>query len=182
MLATRPKQPHHLVRRSGIGTPCTLPGKREPRDVAAGFRICAAVPRKEYSPVIEKVPAGDAIDPGANEITPLSKSSNGGMLFTLRGRRSKRGFDERRVFIRQKGVIYNVPPPQDRKKCLGSCWIACAMRAISTELLKKRQGSLKFLLNDSAIAFFPASQQHRDVKLEGLSYEDDYRGNALRFG
>jgi hypothetical protein len=53
------------------------------------------------------------------------------------------------------------------------------MRAISTELLKERKGTLKFLLNDSAIAFFPAAQQHRDMKLEGLSYEDDYRGNAL---
>jgi hypothetical protein len=53
------------------------------------------------------------------------------------------------------------------------------MRAISTELLKERKGNLKFLLNDSAIVFFPASQQHRDMKLEGLSYEDDYRGNAL---
>ena len=38
---------------------------------------------------------------------------------------------------------------------------------------------MKFLLNDSAIAFFSASQQHRDMKVEGLSYEDDYRGNAL---
>jgi hypothetical protein len=53
------------------------------------------------------------------------------------------------------------------------------MRAISTELLKDRKGTLKFLLNDSAIAFFPATQQHRDMKWEGLSYEDDYRGNAL---
>lgn len=53
------------------------------------------------------------------------------------------------------------------------------IRAISTELLKHRIGSVKFLLNDSAIAFFPAAQQHRDIKLEGLSYEDDYRGKAL---
>src|ERR1041385_4735625 len=53
------------------------------------------------------------------------------------------------------------------------------IRAISTDLLKERKGSLKFLLNDSVIAFFPATQQHRDLKLEGLSYEDDYRGNAL---
>jgi hypothetical protein len=53
------------------------------------------------------------------------------------------------------------------------------MRAISADLLKERTGSLKFLLNDSAIAFFPATQQHRDMKLEGFSYEDDYRGNAL---
>jgi hypothetical protein len=54
-----------------------------------------------------------------------------------------------------------------------------AMRAFFTELLRERKGTLKFLLHDSAIAFFPAGQQHRDVKLEGLSYEDDYRGNAL---
>ena len=53
------------------------------------------------------------------------------------------------------------------------------MRAISPELLKEPRGSFKFILNDSAIAFFPSAQQHRDVKLEGLSYEDDYRGNAL---
>ena len=53
------------------------------------------------------------------------------------------------------------------------------VRAIATELLESRKGSLKFLLNDSAIAFFPNSQQHRDMKVEGLSYEDDYRGNAL---
>jgi hypothetical protein len=39
--------------------------------------------------------------------------------------------------------------------------------------------TIKFIMNDEAIAFFPASQQHRDVKIGGLSYEDDYRGNAL---
>ena len=38
--------------------------------------------------------------------------------------------------------------------------------------------TIKFVLNDEAIAFFPVSEQHRDVKLGGLSYEDDYRGNA----
>jgi len=53
------------------------------------------------------------------------------------------------------------------------------MRAVGVGLLKEPRGSLKFLLNDSAIVFFPAAQQHCDVKLEGLSYEDDYRGNAL---
>ena len=37
----------------------------------------------------------------------------------------------------------------------------------------------KFIMNESGIAFFPVSLQHRDVKPEGLSYEDDYRGNAL---
>jgi len=53
------------------------------------------------------------------------------------------------------------------------------MRAIGLDVLKEQCGSLKFILNDSAIAFFSSTQQHRDFKLEGLSYEDDYRGNAL---
>jgi len=45
--------------------------------------------------------------------------------------------------------------------------------------LVKNGPSIKFIMNDEAIAFFPISQQHRDVKLGGLSYEDDYRGNAV---
>jgi hypothetical protein len=53
------------------------------------------------------------------------------------------------------------------------------MRVINAELLRERRGSVKFLLNDSVIAFFLVAQQHRDVKWETLSYEDDYRGNAL---
>ena len=39
--------------------------------------------------------------------------------------------------------------------------------------------TVKFLLGRHAVFFFPASQQHRDVKAHGLSYEDDYQGNAL---
>ena len=53
------------------------------------------------------------------------------------------------------------------------------MHVIGSELLKEARGGLKFLLNDSSIVFFPASQQHRDIKTHGLSYEDDYRGNAV---
>jgi hypothetical protein len=53
------------------------------------------------------------------------------------------------------------------------------MQTSGTELLNERCGSLKFILNDSGIVFFPATQQHRDVKVQGLSYEDDYRGNAV---
>lgn len=53
------------------------------------------------------------------------------------------------------------------------------MDVFGVELLQERSGSLKFIVNDSAIIFFSASQQHRDVKMQGLSYEDDYRGNAL---
>jgi len=39
--------------------------------------------------------------------------------------------------------------------------------------------TIKFLLNDHAIAFFSASKQHRDVKVAGLTYEDDSKGNAV---
>jgi hypothetical protein len=38
---------------------------------------------------------------------------------------------------------------------------------------------VKCLLTDSVAVFFPGSIQHRDVKRDGVSYEDDYRGNAL---
>src|SRR4051812_19560840 len=53
------------------------------------------------------------------------------------------------------------------------------MHVIGSELLTRARGSLKFILNDSGIVFFPATQQHRDIKTHGLSYEDDYRGNAV---
>lgn len=53
------------------------------------------------------------------------------------------------------------------------------MQISGVELLKERKGSVKFILNDSGILFFPATQQHRDMKVPGLSYEDDYRGNAV---
>lgn len=57
------------------------------------------------------------------------------------------------------------------------------MEIINPELLKQALTSkgtcVKFLLGDSAILFFPVTQQHRDIKSHGLSYEDDYKGNAL---
>lgn len=53
------------------------------------------------------------------------------------------------------------------------------MNVINAGLLNHSQRPLKFILNDSGIYFFPASQQHRDSKSHGLSYEDDYRGNAV---
>src|SRR5687768_2428691 len=53
------------------------------------------------------------------------------------------------------------------------------MHIINADLLDHAQGTLKFILNDSGIYFFPATQQHRDTKSHGLSYEDDYRGNAV---
>lgn len=54
-----------------------------------------------------------------------------------------------------------------------------AVDVFGVELLQGRSGSLKFIVNDSAIIFFSASKQHRDIKMHGLTYEDDYRGNAL---
>ena len=39
--------------------------------------------------------------------------------------------------------------------------------------------SAKVVFNDRGAIFFPASQQHREMKAEGISYEDDYKGNAL---
>ena len=53
------------------------------------------------------------------------------------------------------------------------------MQVVNAELLKESRGSLKFILNNSAIAFFPTAQEHRSIKTHGLSYEDDYRGNAV---
>ena len=53
------------------------------------------------------------------------------------------------------------------------------MQCIGANLLNEKGRSLKFLLNDSAIVFFPTNQEHRDTKIAGLSYEDNYRGNAL---
>ncbi len=37
----------------------------------------------------------------------------------------------------------------------------------------------KVVLNASGAAFFPGKTEHRTVKPTGLSYEDDYKGNAL---
>lgn len=38
---------------------------------------------------------------------------------------------------------------------------------------------VKCILNASCAIFFPGTIQHRDVKREGISYEDDYAGNAM---
>lgn len=53
------------------------------------------------------------------------------------------------------------------------------MYVINADLLNQATGNLKFILNPSGIIFFPATQQHRDTKSHGLSYEDDYHGNAV---
>jgi len=53
------------------------------------------------------------------------------------------------------------------------------MHVLGAQLLHAHHGNLKFILNDTGILFFAAAQQHRDVKTPELSYEDDYRGNAV---
>src|SRR5262245_31039380 len=37
----------------------------------------------------------------------------------------------------------------------------------------------KMVLTERRAIVFPVSCQHRDVKAQGISYEDEYRGNAL---
>ena len=42
-----------------------------------------------------------------------------------------------------------------------------------------RRHEIKLVFNSRGAFFFPMSQQHRDQKAPGVSYEDDSRGNAL---
>lgn len=37
----------------------------------------------------------------------------------------------------------------------------------------------KMVLNAKGAIFFAVNQQHRSQKVEGISYEDNYKGNAL---
>lgn len=57
------------------------------------------------------------------------------------------------------------------------------MRLIGVDLLMPLVAaggfSAKVIFNPSGAIFFPASQEHRDQKMPGLSYEDEYQGNAL---
>lgn len=46
-------------------------------------------------------------------------------------------------------------------------------------LLNTPGGRAKFVMNDRVIMFFPASQQHREAKASGVSYEDEHKGNAV---
>lgn len=57
------------------------------------------------------------------------------------------------------------------------------MKVLSWEqmepLLANTHFECKLVFNAEAACFFSGRLQHRDPKLAGLSYEDDYRGNAL---
>jgi hypothetical protein len=41
------------------------------------------------------------------------------------------------------------------------------------------EGRLKMVFNANGAILFPATLEHRDQKTPGISYEDDYQGNAL---
>ena len=52
--------------------------------------------------------------------------------------------------------------------------------ADAAEQMAESDGFLfKLIANETAVAFFPCTTEHRDVKQPGLSYEDDSTGNAL---
>jgi hypothetical protein len=53
------------------------------------------------------------------------------------------------------------------------------MNVVNAELLQFHRSGVKFVLNETGVLFFPATQQHRDMKLPGVSYEEDHRGNAV---
>lgn len=47
------------------------------------------------------------------------------------------------------------------------------------QLLLGRVHDAKMVFNERGAIVFPVRQQHRDMKAEGISYEDNYDGNAL---
>jgi len=50
---------------------------------------------------------------------------------------------------------------------------------LAIEALRTNGPTIKFVMNSNAILFFSRLQEHRDLKAHGLSYEDDYKGNAV---
>jgi len=57
------------------------------------------------------------------------------------------------------------------------------MQFLGAELVQTLIGQLNFeakcVFNENGVGFFAASQQHKNMKFPGISYEDDYKGNAL---
>ena len=57
------------------------------------------------------------------------------------------------------------------------------MRIIGEALLKdlaeQRSVRAKMVLNENGAIIFPASEEHQSQKAPGISYEDNYRGNAV---
>jgi hypothetical protein len=50
---------------------------------------------------------------------------------------------------------------------------------LAVKLKKEPLRQRKALINETGIVIFPASVQHAAIKTHGISYEDDYKGNAL---
>ena len=50
---------------------------------------------------------------------------------------------------------------------------------LATRLAAEPLRQHKALLNESGMVIFPTSIQHATVKVPGICYEDDYKGNAL---
>ena len=46
-------------------------------------------------------------------------------------------------------------------------------------LVEQGEFSAKMVFNEKGAIAFPATHQHREQKVTGISYEDDYKGNAL---
>lgn len=47
------------------------------------------------------------------------------------------------------------------------------------DVMAGRVYDAKMVFNDRGAIVFSAKRQHREMKAEGMSYEDDYQGNAL---
>jgi hypothetical protein len=47
------------------------------------------------------------------------------------------------------------------------------------DLFAGRMASGKMVFNSRGALIFPTSRQHREMKIDGISYEDNYVGNAL---
>jgi len=57
------------------------------------------------------------------------------------------------------------------------------MLALGSEILTRlHSGEIlqaKMVFNNQGAILFPVTREHRDAKAEGLTYEDNYAGNAL---
>lgn len=51
--------------------------------------------------------------------------------------------------------------------------------SVLISLAEKGEFSAKMVFNERGAIFFQTKMQHREQKTEGISYEDDYAGNAL---
>ena len=40
-------------------------------------------------------------------------------------------------------------------------------------------GEAKMVFNATGVVFGPVGEQHRDLRVEGIAYADEYRGNAI---